>query len=116
MKNFLSKFSFVFVLTLLLSGCGAATTVAPGTADPTPATNGTQDNPTQDVAEHNTEGDCWVVIDGKMYDVTSYIPQHPGGPEKIIKECGKDATAIFDLQHKPEAKAVLQQFYVADVN
>ena len=32
-----------------------------------------------DVAQHNTEKDCWMTINGKIYDVTKYIDSHPGG-------------------------------------
>ena len=34
------------------------------------------------------------MIENKVYDVTSFIPQHPGGNE-ILKGCGKDATTMF---------------------
>lgn len=47
-----------------------------------------------EVATHNNENDCWLVIENKVYDVTSFIPDHPGGQE-IIRGCGKDATSLF---------------------
>jgi hypothetical protein len=37
---------------------------------------------------HGDEGDCWVVYDSKVYDVTGYLSQHPGGEESISKHCG----------------------------
>ncbi len=68
-----------------------------------------------DVAKHNKSTDCWQIIDGKVYNVTSYIPYHPGGPEKVIRECGKDSTKIFDLQHNPQVKSLLPPYFVGDL-
>ena len=31
-----------------------------------------------------------------MYDVTKFLPDHPGGPEIVLAEAGKDATQAFD--------------------
>lgn len=47
-----------------------------------------------EVSKHSTESDCWLVISGKVLDVTTFIPQHPGG-KVIVKGCGKDATTYF---------------------
>jgi cytochrome b involved in lipid metabolism len=43
---------------------------------------------------HNKESDCWTIIDGTVYDITSYVPQHPGGDE-ILRACGSDGTSLF---------------------
>ena len=51
------------------------------------------------VAEHATADSCWVAVAGFVYDVTDWIPQHPGGPERIIPLCGTDATTAFGTQH-----------------
>lgn len=48
------------------------------------------------VAAHNTQNDCWIILNGKAYDVTGYLNQHPGGSEAIIAYCGTDATHAFD--------------------
>ncbi len=41
-----------------------------------------------DLAKHNSENDCWVVYDKKVYDITIFLPLHPGGKEKLIPLCG----------------------------
>lgn len=50
---------------------------------------------TEQVAVHNTEDDCWTIIEGSVYDITSYIPRHPGG-SNILSACGVDATEFFN--------------------
>lgn len=52
-----------------------------------------------DVASHKTQADCWTVVNGDVYNVTSWIAQHPGGAQAIISMCGVDGSAGFDGQH-----------------
>ena len=35
----------------------------------------------KDVAAHASPRDCWIIIKGTVYDVTEFLPQHPGGAE-----------------------------------
>jgi len=51
------------------------------------------------VATHNSESDCWSVVNGGVYNLTSWISRHPGGSSKIMSMCGKDASALFNAQH-----------------
>lgn len=48
----------------------------------------------EEVRAHNTQEDCWTVIDGNVYDLTSFVVSHPGGDE-ILRACGNDATTLF---------------------
>eukprot|EP00937_MAST-01D_sp_MAST-1D-sp2_P003856 g3856.t1 len=54
-----------------------------------------------DVAQHNTAEDCWVIINNKAYDLTDFAEEHPGGPAVVTESAGKDATAEF-LDAHPE--------------
>jgi L-lactate dehydrogenase (cytochrome) len=45
-----------------------------------------------EVSKHNSRDDCWVIIDGNVYDVTDFLENHPGGEDIIIANAGKDAT------------------------
>ncbi|PIN10951.1 Cytochrome b5 [Handroanthus impetiginosus] len=70
-----------------------------------------------EVSEHNSSKDCWVVINGKVYDVTKFLEDHPGGDEVLISSTGKEATDDFeDVGHSASAKAMMEEFYVGDIN
>lgn len=43
----------------------------------------------QEIEKHDTESDCWIVVDGKVYDVTSVLAWHPGGKAAITSHAGK---------------------------
>lgn len=52
-----------------------------------------------DVAQHSTEADCYASINGKVYNLTAWINQHPGGDRAILSICGTDGSAAFNAQH-----------------
>lgn len=74
----------------------------------------------QDVSKHNNKDSCWVIVHGKAYDVTEFLPgmvsfniwriqtlliletEHPGGQKIILKYAGKDATEEFEPIHPPD--------------
>lgn len=68
-----------------------------------------------DVALHNTASNCWMIINGKVYNVTAYIPQHPGG-SAIVAFCGQDATQAFGgVSAHQFATTVLPSYYIGDL-
>lgn len=56
------------------------------------------------VAEHNSRTSCWSVINGNVYDLTSWIPNHPGGEKPILSSCGVDGSARYNQKHGGQAK------------
>ncbi|KZT74752.1 hypothetical protein DAEQUDRAFT_719932 [Daedalea quercina L-15889] len=56
-----------------------------------------------EVAQHNTTSSCWVILHNKVYDMTEFLPDHPGGSSIILKYAGRDATAVYDPIHPPDA-------------
>lgn len=72
----------------------ATPTVAP-TPTATPQGNGYT---AAQVAIHNTQSDCWIIVNGSIYNVSTYIPYHPGGVSRITNDCGKDASTDFNTK------------------
>jgi cytochrome b involved in lipid metabolism len=69
------------------------------------------------VATHNTPSDCWIIVSGKVYSVSSYIVLHPGGRSAIVNSCGTDATTLFATRggtgaHSSTAWSLLGSFLV----
>ncbi|CAD5225963.1 unnamed protein product [Bursaphelenchus okinawaensis] len=48
-----------------------------------------------DVAKHNKEDDLWLIYNGKVYNMTSYYSQHPGG-DAMLHKAGKDVSLVLD--------------------
>ncbi|ETW87312.1 hypothetical protein HETIRDRAFT_306041 [Heterobasidion irregulare TC 32-1] len=55
----------------------------------------------EQVAEHNTRSSCWVIIHHRVYDVTDFLLEHPGGQKVILQYAGRDATAAYEPIHPP---------------
>ncbi|KAI0136667.1 FMN-dependent dehydrogenase [Xylariales sp. AK1849] len=55
----------------------------------------------EEVAKHTTQDSCWVVLYGHVYDVTEFLPSHPGGSRIITQLAGRDATEDYDPIHPP---------------
>jgi len=74
-----------------------------------------------EVARHNLASDCWMIIGGKVYNVTGSISAHPGGQGTIIAYCGKEATNAFVTKdigrpHSGYANDLLTQYYIGELN
>ena len=74
-----------------------------------------------ELSKHNKSNDCWVAIRGNVYDVTSYLDEHPGGADLILSYCGRDATAPFNNKggegkHSSKAEALLNNYLVGTFN
>lgn len=70
-----------------------------------------------DVAKHNTPADCWIVIHGKVLNITPYLNLHPGGSGTITPYCGGDASEAFDTKggmgrHSSYAVSLIENFVI----
>ena len=118
------------VMTVLVGHTGAEAvwgrTLATGQpatsslSDASAATTTTSDGSVTmaEVAQHNSPTDCWSVVNGNAYDLTSWIAAHPGGQGVILGMCGTDASDAFTAQHggqrKPEQE--LANFMIGPVS
>ncbi|QCE03930.1 cytochrome b5, seed isoform-like [Vigna unguiculata] len=70
-----------------------------------------------EVSQHNNAKDCWLVIHGKVYNVTKFLEDHPGGDDVLLSSTGKDASNDFDdIGHSTSAVAMMDEFYVGDID
>ena len=70
-----------------------------------------------ELAKHNKKGDCWVSIDGKVFDVSTFIKDHPGGQQILLRQGGTECSELF---HEFHNKRVLKKFgaklYIGDLD
>ncbi|XP_024015284.1 cytochrome b5 [Eutrema salsugineum] len=70
-----------------------------------------------ELSQHRSRQDCWLLINGKVYDVTKFLDDHPGGVDVLLSASGKDATDEFEeVGHSSSAKFLLDEFYVGDID
>jgi fatty acid desaturase/predicted heme/steroid binding protein len=72
----------------------------------------------EELSVHNNKEDCWVAVDGKVYDVTSWIPKHPGGEDVLTLTAGRDVTNMFESYHPfsgEKATTILKKYYICDI-
>lgn len=71
----------------------------------------------EEVAKRNSSKELWLVIHGRVYDVTSFLNEHPGGEEVLFEQAGTDASESFeDVGHSIDAREMLKQYYIGDVH
>lgn len=71
----------------------------------------------KEVSEHKSAGDLWLIIDGKVYDCSKFVDEHPGGDEILLDLGGQDATRSFDdIGHSDDAIKMLEPMFVGEVD
>lgn len=80
-----------------------------------------------EVAIHDSATDCWTIINDQVYNITAYIPNHPGGDE-VLRACGNDGATLFTTGstesgeqvksrggHSTSAEVQLEAFLIGDL-
>ena len=71
----------------------------------------------EEVSTHNERGDCWIIIDGVVCDVTSFLGRHPGGEMTITRCAGEDATNEFEaVGHSVQAKKLIRKYAIGRIS
>ena len=71
----------------------------------------------EEVNQHNTETDCWVVIDNKVYDISEFVSQHQGGKQFLVSVGGDDITYYFyELHRKEILEEVASDYIIGELN
>ena len=67
-----------------------------------------------ELSKHTKDGDLWVLVDGKVYDVSEYMEDHPGGKEILLDHSGaKDASLAYeDADHSKRAREMVTKYLV----
>lgn len=69
----------------------------------------------EQVASHCTSEDLWLIIKGKVYNLTDYVALHPGG-EALLRNGGRDSTEGFSgSQHPARVWDMIDEFYIGDL-
>lgn len=69
----------------------------------------------EEVAKHNSKDDLWLIVKDKVYDLTSYVGDHPGG-ESILNNPGADNTqGFFGEQHPAHVFEYIEEFRIGNL-
>ena len=73
-------------------------------------------SPTE-LAKHTAPENCWVAIRGNVYDLSTYLPEHPSQPDILLPWCGKEATEAYNTKtkgrpHSPYADELLVKYRI----
>nr|BAB17853.1 cytochrome b5 [Polyandrocarpa misakiensis] len=71
----------------------------------------------EEVKQHNSIKSAWNVIHNKVYDVTKFLEDHPGGEEVLLEQAGKNATEAFeDVGHSSDARSLAEEHLIGELH
>ncbi|PIN16543.1 Cytochrome b5 [Handroanthus impetiginosus] len=71
----------------------------------------------EEVAKHDKIKDCWLIINGKVYDVSQFMEEHPGGEEVMLAATAKDASSDFeDIGHSDDAREKMGNYCIGQID
>lgn len=71
----------------------------------------------EEVRKHNRENSTkWIVLDNKVYDVTQFLSEHPGGEDILLEHAGTDATEEFEnAKHSDDARELRKKYCIGEL-
>jgi cytochrome b involved in lipid metabolism len=71
----------------------------------------------EEVSKHNNTDSLWIIMNDKVYDLTKFCMEHPGGEEVLLDLAGQDATESFnDVGHSVDAKEMSNDYVIGHVS
>ncbi|NWX93683.1 CYB5 protein, partial [Nothoprocta ornata] len=71
----------------------------------------------EEVQKHNNSQSTWFILHNRIYDVTKFLEEHPGGEEVLREQAGGDATENFeDVGHSTDARALSDTFIIGELH
>ncbi|RWR87106.1 cytochrome b5-like protein [Cinnamomum micranthum f. kanehirae] len=67
-----------------------------------------------EVSLHSSKNDCWLIIHGKVYDVSKFLDEHPGG-DKVLVDASADgdaSDAFEDVGHGTAARSIMNNYSI----
>lgn len=70
----------------------------------------------EEVRAHNSKTSSWIIIHDKVYDVTGFLNEHPGGEDVLLVVAGEDGTETFeDIGHSSDARQMMQPLQIGEL-
>ncbi|XP_023230450.1 cytochrome b5-like [Centruroides sculpturatus] len=70
----------------------------------------------EEIAKHNDKNSTWLLIHNKVFEVTKFLEEHPGGEEVLLEQAGKNATEAFeDVGHSTDARELMKQYMIGEL-
>ena len=70
----------------------------------------------EDVEKHTTASSCWIIRGNKIYDVSVFLPDHPGGDDYILKYAGRSVEDVMrdpeEHDHSDSAYEMLEEYLI----
>ncbi|RXM28485.1 Cytochrome b5 [Acipenser ruthenus] len=71
----------------------------------------------EEIQQHNSYKSTWLIIHNKIYDVTKFLEEHPGGEEVLGEQAGGDATESFeDVGHSTDAREMTSTYLIGELH
>ncbi|KAM7126967.1 cytochrome b5 isoform 3-T3 [Molossus nigricans] len=71
----------------------------------------------EEIQKHNHSKSTWLILHHKVYDVTKFLEEHPGGEEVLREQAGGDATENFeDVGHSSDARELSQTYIIGELH
>lgn len=123
-------FVFIFIICFfLLLGTGCERPAQPDTSSssnntpiPSEALIPAEIFTLDQIAEHSSLEDCWIVVEEVVYDITEFPDEHPGGAEAVTQWCGQDASFGFSTKnnsgdaHSVKSKLFLDKYFKGNLS